>query len=353
MTVQRSGLGHTQAVFLMVAVTLMWSTAGVVSRQLESAARFEVTFWRSAFTALSLLVILPVWRRGSALTAREGDRKRSRAGRFLNRHWGLLPESRAFWVSGVCWSVMFTAFMLALTFTSVANVLIIMALGPLFTALLARAVIGQALPLRTWMAVLVAGAGIVYMYGSQFLQAFSGSNADAGRLVAGSLVALCVPVAGAVNWTVVQRSQSHGEEIDLIPSVLLGAVLSSLLTLPFAWPFAASTVDIAWLASLGLVQLAIPCALSVVCARVLKAPEVSLLALLEVIFGIVWAWLGANEVPGAEVLAGGGVVIGALVINELLGWHSRRGAPRIQTLIAVPDPNEVKNENGTLHARQS
>src|SRR3989344_2162109 len=44
----------------MVAVTLMWSIAGVVTRHLEHAASFEVTFWRSFFTLLSLLVILPV-----------------------------------------------------------------------------------------------------------------------------------------------------------------------------------------------------------------------------------------------------------------------------------------------------
>lgn len=347
-------LSHTQAVFLMVAVTLMWSIAGVVSRQLESAARFEVTFWRSAFTAISLLVILPLWRRkgGASLLTPDGH-ERSGVGRFLHRHWGLLPESRAFWISGVCWSVMFTAFMLALTFTSVANVLIIMSLGPLFTALLARVVIGQTLPLRTWMAVLVAGAGIVYMYGSQFVQAFTGSDADPGSLVIGSLVALCVPVAGAINWTVVQRSQSHGESIDLVPSVLLGAVLSSALTLPFAWPFAATGPDVAWLALLGLVQLAIPCALSVVCARILKAPEVSLLALLEVIFGIVWAWLGAGEVPGQEVLAGGGVVIAALVINELMGWHNRRGTSRIQSLQSEHDEIPINNETGASHANQS
>lgn len=345
-------ISHTQAVFLMVAVTLMWSIAGVVSRQLESAARFEVTFWRSAFTSISLLLILPLWRMGSATPQAPAGHERSGLGRFLHRHWGLLPESRAFWVSGVCWSVMFTAFMLALTFTSVANVLIIMSLGPLFTALLARVVIGQTLPLRTWMAVLVAGAGIVYMYGSQFVQAFTGSDADPGSLVIGSLVALCVPVAGAINWTVVQRSQSHGESIDLVPSVLLGAVLSSVLTLPFAWPFAATGADVAWLALLGLVQLAIPCTLSVVCARVLKAPEVSLLALLEVIFGIVWAWLGAGEVPGPEVLAGGGVVITALVVNEVMGWHSRRGTPRIQTLLADQDQSPVNNKEGAFHANQ-
>ncbi|MGA8783913.1 MAG: permease, partial [Polaromonas sp.] len=77
------------------------------------------------------------------------------------------------------------------------------------------------------------------------------------------------------------------------------------------------------LALLGLVQLAIPCVLAVVCASVLKAPEMALLALLEVIFGILLAWFGANEVPGASVLTGGSLVIGALVVNELIGWRQR------------------------------
>jgi drug/metabolite transporter (DMT)-like permease len=157
-----------------------------------------------------------------------------------------------------------------------------------------------------------------------------------GGLVAGSLFALCVPVAAAINWTVVQRGQTHGEKIDLVPSVLLGGVLSSLLTLPFAVPFAATGSDVAWLGLLGLVQLAIPCALAVVCARSLKAPEVSLLALLEVIFGILLAWVGAGEAPGREVLTGGTLVIGALVLNELLGWRSRGVTPRIQTVDKQP-----------------
>lgn len=317
-----SRMSHTQAVFLMVLVTLMWSIAGVVSRQLEAAARFEVTFWRSAFTALSLLVILPVWR---AAERRERP-SQARPGGMLERHWGILSGSHAFWISGVCWGVMFTAFMLALTFTSVANVLVIMAAGPLFTALIARAFIGQRLPVRTWAAIVVAGLGIVYMYGSQMWSALADPAANPSGLVLGSLASLCVPIAGAVNWTVVQRSQQQGRAIDLVPSVLVGAVLSSVATLPLALPFAATAGDVAWLALLGLVQLAIPCALAVVCARSLKAPEVSLLALLEVIFGIVWAWLWADETPGSEVLLGGSVVIGALLANELLAWRDRNSA---------------------------
>lgn len=289
-------LSHNRAVLLMVAVTLMWSTAGVVTRHLEQARSFEVTFWRSFFTVLALLVILPLFQGRSVF-------RRMRSG------------GAALWISGACWCGMFTFFMLAITLTSVANVLITMALGPLLTALAARLFIGHRIPARTWIAIVVAGCGIGYMYGSQLTQGIS---------LIGTLVALCVPIAGAANWTVTQHAHAQGKDVDLIPAVLIGAVLSSLLTLPLALPFQASTHDLVLLAGLGLGQLAIPSALAVLCTRVLKAPEVSLLGFLEVIFGILLAWVGANEVPGPNVLAGGTLVIGALAVNELIGWRSRR-----------------------------
>jgi drug/metabolite transporter (DMT)-like permease len=278
----------------MVAVAFMWSTAGVVTRHLDAARSFEVTFWRAAFTAIALLFILPAMRGHSV---------------FSNiRHAG-----QAFWISGVCWSVMFTAYMVALTLTSVANVLITMSLGPLMTALIARIFIGHRVPLRTWVAIVAAGAGIAYMYGAQL----------AGGQLLGTLVALCVPIAGATNWTVTQNAHAKGHDVDLVPAVFVGAVISCLVTLPLAYPFQATAHDLGLLAYLGVFQLAIPCVLSVLCARVLKAPEISLLALLEVVFGIVLAWLGAGEAPGPTVLVGGTLVIGALVTNELLGWKQR------------------------------
>lgn len=283
----------------MVLVTLLWSIAGVVTRQLEVARSFEVTFWRSFFTLLSLLVMLPLVRGRSVVAA-------------------LRHGSRALWLSGLCWSVMFTAFMVALTLTTVVQVLVTMALGPLFTALLARLWIGQHIAPRTWGAIVVAGVGMVAMFAADL---------DAGAF-AGTLVALAVPLAAAVNWTVVQRAQRVGP-VDLLPAVLIGAVVSSLVTLPLAWPLQATAHDIGLLALLGLVQLAIPCCLAVVCAAVLKAPEVALLALLEVVFGIAWAWLLAGEEPGAAVLAGGVLVLVALVANEWLGWRSNHG-PSLQ-----------------------
>ena len=278
----------------MVAVTLMWSTAGVVTRHLEHAQKFEVTFWRSFFTMLCLLVILPL------LKGREVFSRMRQGGAAL-------------WLSGLCWCGMFTFFMVAIMLTTVANVLVTLALAPLLTALAARIFIGHRILLRTWLAIVVAGAGIAYMYASQLGQGIS---------LAGTLVALCVPIAGSANWTINQYAQAHGKRIDLMPAVLVGAVLSSLVTLPLAWPFQASAHDLSLLFGLGLGQLAIPCILVVACARVLKAPEVALLGLLEVIFGILLAWVGAGEVPGQDVLAGGTLVIGALVVNEMLGWRN-------------------------------
>jgi drug/metabolite transporter (DMT)-like permease len=96
-----------------------------------------------------------------------------------------------------------------------------------------------------------------------------------------------------------------------------------VVTLPLAWPFHASGHDVSLLAILGLFQLAIPCALSVVCARALKAPEVALLALLEIVFGIALAWWGANEAPQTSVLLGGSLVLGALLMNEYLAWKNK------------------------------
>jgi drug/metabolite transporter (DMT)-like permease len=290
-------LTHKQAVLLMIACTMMWSIAGVVTRQLEQAKSFEVTFWRSFFTLASLLVILPMLH-GKRLLL-----KFKQGGLYLC-------------VSGVCWSIMFTAFMTALTMTSVANVLITLSLGPMLTALFARLFIGHKLPARTIIAIVVAGMGIAYMYAAQI-------NLSDIKQLTGMLVALGVPIAAAVNWTMVQHSQAQGHDVDLVPAVMVGALISSLVTFPLSIPFQATGHDVTLLAMLGLLQLAIPCALAVVCAGYLKAPEVSLLALLEILFGIALAWLGANEKPGTPVLLGGSLVLGALAVNEWLAMRER------------------------------
>ena len=297
-------MSHSRAVALMVLVTLMWSIAGVVTRHLEAARSFEVTFWRSAFTSVALALALS-WVRGVAL-------------------WRDLARANTVqWVSGLCWAVMYTAFMVAITLTNVANVLITLAIAPLVTAVFARVALHHRLPARTWIAIGVAGVGIAWMFVHE-MQLGSGALVGMG-------VALAVPVAGAVNWTLLQHV-SHGSADpddsapapDMLPAVLLGALISAAVALPLAWPLRASMHDLSLLALLGVVQLAIPCLIAVRLSQVLPGPEIALLALLEVLFGVTWAWLGAGEAPTASALSGGTLVLAALVGNEVIALHQRR-----------------------------
>ena len=297
-------MSHRRAVWVMVAAAMLWSSAGVVTRQLDSARSFELTFWRSGFNALALVLLLSGLRGPGAL-------------------WRSLRDGgRLLWLSGLCWAVMFTAFMLALTLTTVAHVLVTMAIAPLLTALLSRAVLGHRLAARTWAAILLAGVGIAWMYGSEL-----GSDAAGGaHQWLGTAVALGVPIAAAVNWALLHHSaRADTDPGDMLPAVLIGGLISAAVTLPLSLPFAASAHDLALLAGLGVFQLAIPCLMAVRASQVLSAPETSLLALLEVVFGVAWAWLGAGERPTAAVLGGGALVLGAMLLNEVFAL--RRSPP--------------------------
>ena len=292
---------HRNAVALMVLSALMWSIGGVVSRHLESSEGFGITFWRSVFACLTVLAWFAASRTPRPFAA-------------------LVGGGATVWLSGLMWAVMFTCFMVALSLTRVANVLIMECLTPGFTALLAWVVLRKPVRLQTWFAIVMAAGGIIMMY------IFDVSGLE-GRHLLGVLVALGIPVAAAINWVLLQRS---GQHMDLTIAVLVGGVLSALATLPLAWPLQMSAHDFALLALLGVVQLGIPCILVMRVARHLAAHEVALLALLEVVFGILLAWLFGGESPGAATLIGGTVVLAALVYNEL----SKPSAPAAESLIA-------------------
>jgi drug/metabolite transporter (DMT)-like permease len=294
----RDPRAHRRAIALMVAAATLWSIAGVVTRQLDFAGRWEVTFWRSFFAAAFVLAALLFTRGRSA--------------------WAAVRASGGYGVlSGAMWAIMFVAFMLALMTTTVANTLIVNSITPLATALLARAVLRQPIAPRTWAAIALAIAGMLWMFGS----GFAGGEP---RHLAGMLIALAVPLAAAVNLVTIKHA---GRSVDLIPAVLLGAIFAAAVTLPFALPFGANAHDLVLLAVLGCLQLGLPCMLMMRASRYLSAPEIALLALLEVVLGPLWAWLGAGEAPALATLAGGAVVIIALVLNELSAL-GRRGRSR-------------------------
>lgn len=287
-----SSAAHRRAIILMIIAAALWSIAGVVTRhlspELQAQGRFEITFWRSVFAATFV---------GGFLL-------------FVQRDFGgsLRRAGIAGLLSGAMWATMFTCFMLALTLTSTANTLIVIAVAPLTTALLARVFLTAPIPPRTWAAIAIATIGIGAMFADSL-------RIESGAAALGMLIALGAPLASAVNVVILKK---RGESVDLIPAVFLGGTISALLVMPFAWPLMADARDIALLALLGFFQLGLPCMLLVIAARQLSATEVALLALLEVVLGPLWAWLGAGEIATSSALFGGALVLSALLFNELV-----------------------------------
>ena len=290
----------------MIAAPVLWSTAGVVTRHVERASAFELVFWRSFFAFVFVALALLALRKNP-----------------LRAGWpGLL--------SGALWALMFTAFMIALTLTSTANTLVVMSTAPVLTTLLAALVLRDPVPLGTWIAAGGAALGIAWMFGANF-------GAHSARDAAGMLVAASVPCASAIN---VVTLRANAGQVDLRPAVMLGGALSCLVALPFALPLQASGRDISLLAFLGVFQLGLPCMLLVAASRVLLAPEIALIGLLEVVLGPVWSWLGANERPATTTVVGGLIVLGALLLNQLAAVNRARGRnARTCALAASPTTN--------------
>ena len=264
----------------MLIAPVLWSTAGVVTRHVERAQPFEQVFWRSLVAAVFVALVLI----------------------FSKRKQDIFNRPALF--SGAMWAVMFTAFVVALSLTTVANTLVVMSVAPLLTAFLSFVILKEAVSARTWLAAGAAAAGIAWMFHDGFV---------GGHLI-GMLIAALIPLASAANLVMLRAAAAR---VDLVPAIMLGGFLSALLALPLALPFQASAKDLALLAFLGVFQLGVPCMLLVIASRTLRPPEIALLSLLEVVLGPLWAWLGAGEAPGNAVLYGGGIVLAALVLNEI------------------------------------
>jgi drug/metabolite transporter (DMT)-like permease len=202
-------------------------------------------------------------------------------------------------------------FVVALTYTSVANTLIIVASAPFFAALASRIFLGEAIARRTWIAIVVALGGIA-------LLAFENLGASS---LWGDLAALGVATAMGGNFTVIR----HARAVNMIPAMALSGVIVGLAALLVGEPAVLDRTQLAWMLAMGLFVVPVSFALITLGPRYLPAAEVSLLLLLETVLGPFWVWMVLGEAPGPWALIGGAVVIATLTTHCALAL--RRGDP--------------------------
>ncbi len=275
----------------MMGAGICWSLSGIIVRNTSVSNNWEVVFWRSCFSFLFLAGWL-------SLTH----------GRVV------IPELRRVgWIglaSGALFATMITFFLLALTLTTVANTQAIVCLAPFTGALAGWVLLRERLPMRTCVAMAFAMVGVTLMFVESL---------GTGRML-GNVVALLVPLAYGVNVAILRKSHAQA---DMVMAVLIGSFISALVTLPLAWPFQASSHDLALLAFMGVGQLAIGCILFVRATPHLTAAETSLIGLLESLLAPLWVWVGVGERPSSIALVGGLIVIGSLLLNEVFALRRK------------------------------
>ena len=257
-----------------------WSSAGVLQRQLSLDVATQVG-GRAVFAALALALFVAIAERGRVAEA-----------------W------RSIGVAGVglalCLAVASASFIAALNHTTVARVLFIQAISPVLAALLARVLLGEPVARRTALAMAIALGGVALMLG-----------APGGGDLAGDGLALLMALAFALALVITR----HRRDVSMAPATCLSQLFLLAAFLPFATPAEIGGGDVAALALLGGGQIGLGLALLTIGARLIPAAQVGLITLLEVVLGPFWVWLALSERPDAATLAGGAVVIAAIVIE--------------------------------------
>ncbi|MEP9396909.1 DMT family transporter [Mesorhizobium sp. KR2-14] len=304
---QSSGRDERIGILLVFLSALMWSFGGAIARFIETGDSWSVVFWRSCWAAAFLIGFM-VWRDGW---------------RGMLRLFGSmgLPGLAV----AVCFATASSSFVVALAYTTVANILLMQAGVPLVAALIAWAVFRERVSLATWAAI----AAVICGVGIMVSESFNGQVSPIG-----DSLALLISVMFAIA-TVITRRFAH---VRMTPATCLGAILAASFAATQVADFAVSPRDMGFLFAFGVINLGLGLALFATGARLVPAAVAALLGTFEPILGPVWVWLIHGEVPSARTIVGGAVVFSALLVH--IGLEFRRQARAARPAMAgIPSPH--------------
>ncbi len=269
-------------VLLVFLSALFWSLGGTIARFIETPDSWTVVFWRSVWASAFLFGFM-LWRDGWQGTQRL----------FRDMGWPGLAVA-------ACFALCSTAFVISLSYTTVANVLLVQAGVPLFAALLAFLLFGERVSGPTWVAI----AAVIIGVGIMVSESLTGKISPIGDGLA-LLIAIGFSIA-----TVITRRFAH---VRMVPATCLGTIIAGCIALTQAGPLAVSLSDFGWLFLFGAVNLGLGLALFSYGARLIPAALAALMGTFEPILGPLWVWLVHGETPSTRTLIGGSIVMAALI----------------------------------------
>jgi len=266
------------------------SWGGFIIRSFEEASIWQILFLRSFFFLLALIAFLFVT--------------------YKKNTFNIIKESGLpGLLGGFVLSFSFVAFVVAMSNTTVANVVFIISTQTMFLALFGYFYLKEKVSLIGLISILLAMSGIIIMVGDSI----------SGGSLFGNIVALAIPINFAILVMIIRKNT----KVDMVPAIFYSGIFSLIYGFFLAESFEFTKHDL-WMGFLlGVPQLAVSFICITIGSRTVESATVGILMLMETLCAPLWVWLFLNEIPPISVFIGGAVIISAIILKSFDKKHSK------------------------------
>ena len=287
------------AIPIVLFAGVLWSFGPYVVRQIDDAASVP---WQYLFTRGTVIFLIL----NCYLFFTEG----------IQFYKNYLRIGLSGLLGGIGLGTAMITFIWSITNTSAAITLLCLAAMPFITALLGFLFLKEQISFGVWMSILVASIGVAIMaFGSVSLGSFTG---------------LLFGLASAVGFSIFSvtlRWKKNTPKFTTVAIAGLFCVVVSLFILNSNNLNIISTSKNESLFALHGTLVCLGLILYSIGSKFIPAADLTLLSLTEVVGGIFWVWLpilGINEIPSANTIIGGFLILMAILYYSLLIKQNRR-----------------------------
>ena len=276
-------------ILLIAAAALLWSSGGIGIKAV-TAPPLKVTFYRSLFAAIALMIFLP----------RDA---------WLKKRWS---SNTIFIGSIISYAACLTTFVVATKWTTAANAIFLQYAGAIWVMLLSPMVVREPMRARDAVAIAVALGGMALFFVGKF----------ESRGMAGNAMALLSSFFFAALILSLRREHDASQA-----TVIWGNILTSLAVLPFvAGDLRVTQTSLAILVFLGIFQIGLAYFLFARGLKYVTATQASITGMLEPICNPMWVFLFLGERPSPFAIAG------AVIVLMAIAWHTLTGEAEYDSL---------------------
>jgi drug/metabolite transporter (DMT)-like permease len=284
------------AIFLCA---LFWSTSGLFIRLLDWHP-VVIAGGRSMLAAVFLLAL-------RFFSGRKNHAKETPLEQPTEKPRFLILAS-----CGLCYAATMILFVIANKLTSSANAILLQYAAPVWAALLGWIFLRERPRWENWLALVLVSMGMLLVFSS---------GLAAGSLT-GDMIALLSGIAFAGN-SVVLRAHKDGNPADIL---IFSHIICLVFSIPFffLYPPPLTANNLLCIGFMGIFQIGMASALLAYGIKRVSAIQTMITATIEPVLNPVWVLLVMGERPALNVIAGGVVILLAVLSSSTISALRRR-----------------------------